>query len=426
MFAGIASLIFVLGYLLIVLETKAKISKSALALWTGGILWVLLALSDFHALEEKLIDVGSDIFNLVAFLLAAMSLVEIAAHYRLFDFIRSKLSKYRFSDVAQLWVLSIIAFFLSAVLDNLTTTIVMIQIASKFFKGRNMLVASSAIVIAANAGGAFSPIGDVTTIMLWLAHKFNAGQIIAFGIIPSLCIFGISTFLLGRKVNSGDEVGSDEIEEFRSLSKSELTVLIFVGLSFILPLLVKIVHLPPVIGILLGLGLTWIMVDLFKQTTNHETHMTASIEHLIQKSDLGSIKFFIGIILAVSALGAFGVLDMLSHFLYADATSVFRIVGANTLLGIISAVLDNIPLTAIAIEILKVPDYHLWVQLALAVGTGGSLLSLGSAAGVVAMGMVKELTFAEYFKIAFVPALVGFLGGMFIWCLQFMLIGGLH
>ncbi|HEY0908190.1 MAG TPA: sodium:proton antiporter NhaD [Candidatus Paceibacterota bacterium] len=417
-----ASVIFFLGYLLITLEAKLKIHKSAIALSMGGALWILLGLFDPANVEANIVHTGSEIFSLIAFLLAAMSLVEIAAHYRLFDYIRERLSSLNISVASQFCAILVITFLLSAVLDNLTTTIVMIQIARKFFWKENLLVAAVGIVFAANAGGAFSPIGDVTTIMLWLAEKFSARDIIVLGLLPSIASLLVVMGFLSRKLSREERVTAEVGQASVAISVSEKVVLSFVFASFLLPVVVKAAHLPPALGILLGLGLTWMAVDVFKRTAASETHLTATIEHLIQKADLGSIKFFIGILLAVSALGSLGVLDSVSNVVYGQLPSDGRVIVGNIALGMISSVLDNIPLTAIAIKILDIADTQLWVLLALMVGIGGSLLALGSAAGVVAMGMVKELTFEKYFKIAFAPALLGFLACVAVWLVQHSLL----
>lgn len=420
MVQAIASVVFLLGYLLIVFETKLKIGKAAIALSMGGLLWVVVGAFDPTMVEESLLHTGSEIFSLVAFLLAAMSLVEIAGHYRLFDFIREKLCSWKMSQRAQLCATLAITFVLSSVLDNLTTTIVMIQIARRFFWKDNLLLAAAGIVIAANAGGAFSPIGDVTTIMIWLAGKFEALDILLYGFLPSAAALFVSTWLLARQFKPEETVAMDQTPAF-VVTKSEKVVIGSVLVSFLLPIIAKGAHLPPVIGILFGLGMTWMLVDLFKRTTKTETHLTASIEHLIQKADLSSIKFFIGILLAVSALGSLGVLGSVSDAVFGADPSDTRVIAGSVGLGVISSVLDNIPLTAIAIKILNVVDSQLWVLLALMVGIGGSLLSLGSAAGVVAMGMVKELTFERYFKVAFVPALLGFVACALVWLAQYSL-----
>ncbi|MDP2593301.1 MAG: sodium:proton antiporter NhaD [bacterium] len=411
--------VFILGYILISLESKVRVSKSAFALSMGGILWIILGIHDSTLVSQEITPVSYDIFNVVVFLLAAMSLVEILVHYRVFDVIRGKIFSYHLSDKKQFILLTFLAFVFSAIIDNLTTTIVMTVIARQFFKGKNLLVAVVGVVIAANAGGAFSPIGDVTTIMLWLADKFSTYTIITSGFLPSLSLWVASTFLLVRQIS---ESGDDAPEEIiTNLTRSEKFVVGLVGFSFLLPIAARSVGLPPVLGILLGLGITWVVIDILKILYKERTHMTASIDNLIQKTDIASLKFFIGILLSVAALNALGVLEFFSHLLYGGGESIFRVVSGNVALGITSSFLDNIPLTAIAIDILHIQSAEIWVLLAICVGTGGSLLALGSAAGVVAMGMVKELTFGQYFKIGFLPALIGFLISICVWLLQYFL-----
>jgi len=420
MSAIIASIVFIFGYLLIALESKLRVSKSAFALAMGGILWIILGLHDSELVHTEIVPVSYDIFSIVVFLLASMSLVEILVHYRTFDVIRGKIFKYHFSDQKQFFVIVGLSFLFSSVIDNLTATIVMITIARQFFKGRNLLVVAVGIVISANAGGAFSPIGDVTTIMLWLAHKFDAVEILSQGFVPSLALFVVMSYLLSKKIKESGDDTQDEI--VTTLLPTEKLIIGLVGVSFFLPIGAKAIGLPPVLGILLGLGITWIVIDILKSINRHNTHLTASVEHLIQKTDISSLKFFIGILLSVSALGALGILDHVSGFVYGSSQSVTHAIGGNVALGMISSLLDNIPLTAIAIDILHIQNASVWVLLALTVGTGGSLLAFGSAAGVVAMGMVKDLTFEEYFKIGFVPAFLSFLALVGVWYLQYIFV----
>lgn len=422
MIAFAATTLFVLGYVLITLETKLKIHKSAVALAVGAVSWILLGAFDSSLASHELMEVSADIFGLIVFLLAAMSLVEIAGHYRAFDLIKAKLDSYSLSDRAQFTVLCGMTFFLAAVLNDLTTTIVMVQIARKFFSGRNLAVAAVGVVIAANAGGSWSPIGAVTTIMLWLADKFTALQVVSFAFVPALALLVVALALLRRKVVNCPRVVTGEKPAGITLTRSEKIVLSLVSISFLMPVAMKSIGLSPVIGALFGLGLTWMAIDLFKRWKPCDTHLTATIEHLLQKADLSSIKFFIGILLSVSALAALGVLDYVSAFLYGAGDSFVRMIVGHSLLGFASSVLDNIALTAIAIKMVPSTDPYLWSLLAVAVATGGSMLAIGSAAGVVATGMVKELTFGEYFKIAFIPAALGLVTAIGVWCLQYMVL----
>lgn len=418
----LGSLIFVLGYLAIAIEHKIHMNKAAIALAMGGALWLLVAVAGLDGFREAITHAGGEIFEIVVFLLAAMSLVEILVHYKLFDVIRGRLLRMGLGNSQQFLMLVVLTFFLSALLDNLTTTIVMIQIARRFFKDKNLLVMAAAIVISANAGGAWSPIGDVTTIMLWIAGKFNAAEIILQGILPSLALAAVSTAMMYPKITAAKDDAKEEV--VTALSRSEKVIIGLTFGSFLLPIVMNAVfNLPPYIGLLIGLGVVWIAVDFFKRIRPRPTHLEANIDHLIQKSDLASIKFFIGILLAVSALHSLGVLEVLSDVVYGHTPDLTRMVAGNVGLGLISAILDNVPLAAIAIQVLHVDSAALWVLLALTLGTGGSLLVIGSAAGVVAMGMIKELNFGEYLKIATLPALVGFAAGVGVWALQYFVFG---
>jgi Na+/H+ antiporter NhaD/arsenite permease-like protein len=413
------SALFIIGYALITLEGTLRIHKSAIALGIGAVSWILLGAFDPALAKHEFVAVSSDIFNLIIFLIAAMSLVEIAGHYRAFDLIKARLDSYSLSDRSQFVVLCVMTFFLSAVLNDLTTTIVMVQIARKFFSGRNLSVAAVGVVIAANAGGSWSPIGAVTTIMLWLADKFTAMQIVSFAFLPAFALLVVAVALLRPKMTNEARIITGERLCDVPLTRSEKAVLSFVAVSFLLPIAMKSIGLSPVIGALLGLGITWMAIDIFKRWKPCDTHLSATIEHLLQKADLSSIKFFVGILLAVSALSTLGVLDHVSTLIYAGGESFARIAFGNGALGFASAVLDNIALTAIAIKMVPSTDPYLWSLLAVAVATGGSMLAIGSAAGVVASGMVRELTFGTYFKIAFVPAMLGLLTACGVWCIQY-------
>lgn len=417
---ALAFVIFIVAYLFITLEAKIRVSKSAWALAAGGLLWVLVALVHPALVEEEMVHVGYDIFSIVLFLLGAMSLVEILVHYRFFDVIRSKLVALKLTNRAQFALIAGITFFASAIIDNLTATIVMIQIARRFFKDEELVLAAAAIVIAANAGGAWSPIGDVTTIMLWIAGKFTVTEIVSWALLPSLAIMAVTlAWFLPRVRERADDAPDEPVP---ALTRGETAVVAIALLSFLFPVAAKFIHLPPALGILFGVGVTWIAVELIKRVSHVKTHLDASIEHLIQKTDISSIKFFVGILLAVAALNTLGVLGAISQTVFGTEPSFWSVVFGTIGLGFLSAVLDNIPLTAIAINILPVTDSTLWALVALGVGTGGSMLIIGSAAGVVAMGMVPQLTFGKYLKVGFVPACLGFLAAVAVWLVQHALV----
>lgn len=420
LYSLLGTIIFLLAYLYIALEHKLKTHKSGIALAFGGILWILVAASGVSPkiLAHEISETGAEIFSLIVFLLSAMTLVEILVHYRFFDLIRIKLFKLGLSDRQQFVVISFLTFFLSAVLDNLTVTIVMIQIARRFFKGENLSLTVASIVIMANAGGAWSPIGDVTTIMIWLAGKFSALEIISWTFLPALAL-GLTSLVFFSKKIKGD---TKDIEEEKNivLTRGEKLIIASSLGSFGLPLFMNNLGLPPYMGLLFGLGVTWVIIENLKQISNHHTHLKANIDEFLQKTDIASLKFFIGILLSVSALKILGVLENLSFFLFGQNQEVGRIILGNILLGPMSAVIDNVPLTAIALDIIKVSSPSLWTLLALTVGTGGSLLVIGSAAGVIAMGIIKELTFAKYLKIATLPATVGYFVAIAVWLMQYL------
>ena len=423
--AWIGAAFFILGYALITLEQKFSTHKSAIALTMGGVLWLLAAVH-LHGggdeLTHAISHTGSEIFGIVAFLLAAMALIEILVHYRLFDLIRAKLIRMKVDDSKQFLIILTITFFFSAVLDNIAITIAMLQIARRFFTGKNLVLAAAGIVIAANAGGAWSPIGDVTTILLWLADKFTATEVIKYAFLPSFTLFTVATALLYRKL----ERGNTEIREPGDLIRFSASEKAVVGTalgSFSLPLLVSFVGLPPYMGLLLGLGLTWSVIELAKKggRGTNPTHMSASIDKLLQTVDLASVKYMMGILLAVGALSTLGVLLWLSQTAIGANPSEGYLIAINMGLGLVSGIVDNASLIAIAIKTLPMDDPQLWSLAAIAAGNGGSLMIIASAAGVVAMGGFKQLTVGTYFKLATVPVAVGILASYAVWYLQFKL-----
>ncbi|MFZ2025992.1 MAG: sodium:proton antiporter NhaD [Microgenomates group bacterium] len=391
-------------------------SKTSISLVLAVTLWLLVAMSGLGGISHALSESGGEIFGLVIFLLSAMTLVEILTHYGLFNFVYQKLAELNLDDKAQFIIITFLAFVFSAFLDNLTTTIIFLQISRRFFKGKNLVRSASAIVIAANAGGVFSPIGDVTTTMLWLANKFNAQTIFLEGFLPSLVVFIVSTTLIGRTISKNAQ---DKIEKVSALGKTEWIVISLCLLSFLFPLLMTFIHLPPYFGLLLGLGMVWLLVDLAKLRSTQSASLSVSIEKFFQKTDIASLYFFIGILLSISALSHLGILEAVSQNVFTNTPSVSRIIAGNVAIGGLSAIFDNIPLTAAAMEIIKTTDPSLWVLLALTAGVGGSLLLIGSAPGIIAMAIVDDLTFKSYLKIATFPALVAYVLGILTWYLQY-------
>lgn len=420
----LAASFFGLGYLLITLEQKFNTHKSAIALTLGAVLWLLAAvylLHDKEMLSHALSHAGAEIFNIVAFLLAALALIEILVHYKFFDLIRAKLIALNVGDKQQFLLVMILTFFFSGILDNIAITIAMLQIAIRLFTGRNMIIAAAGIVIAANAGGAWSPVGDITTIMLWLAEKFTAMEVIRYAFLPSLALAIVAGTLLYRKL---DDTSFEKREKDDTLTPSfgEKTVITMALLSFVLPLLVSLIGLPPYMGLLLGLGLTWCVIEFAKKRkkSNNPTHMTANIDKIVQTVDISSIKYIMGILLAVMALSTLGVLQWLSSVVVGSDPSTSHLILTNMGLGFLSGIVDNASLVAIAMNTLPMTDPELWALTAIAAGNGGSLFVIASAAGVVAMGSYKKLTMGEYFKVATFPVLLGLLTAFGIWYLQFV------
>lgn len=419
----LAASFFGLGYLLITLEQKFNTHKSAIALTLGAVLWLLAAVSlthDKEALHHALSHTGAEIFNIVAFLLAALALIEILVHYRFFDLIRAKLIALNVGDRQQFLLIMAITFVFSGILDNIAITIAMLQIALRFFKGRNMIIAAAGIVIAANAGGAWSPVGDVTTIMLWLAGKFTATEVIQYAFLPSLSLALVAGTLLYRKLDDANYLKREK-DDTLSPSLGEKLVITLALISFVLPLTVSFIGLPPYMGLFLGLGLTWCMIEFAKKRkrSNNPTHMTANIDKIVQSVDISSIKYIMGILLAVMALSTLGVLQWLSSVVVGADPSTSHLILVNMGMGFLSGIVDNASLVAIAMNTLPMDNPELWALTAIAAGNGGSLLVIASAAGVVAMGGYKQLTMSEYFKVATLPVLLGLLVAFGVWYLQF-------
>lgn len=420
--------IFVVGYALIALEHQLKINKSGTAIILGSLLWLIVSVFSGFSSENgyAITHETQEIFSIVVFLLAAMTVVEVLVHYKFFDWIQEIVMQRRFSQSGLWWFLGGLTFVMSAVLDNLTTTLIMIQIGRNIYKDKgNFLLFTANTVIAANAGGAPSPIGDVTTIMLWLAHKFTATQVIIGGILPSIVAWMIPQYLIGRKIvkhesaekahKDFDIVDEEKVQPYWSI--------VIIGLaSFILPIMFKFMGLPPFLGLLTGVGFLWVFIDLKFRGDKHSTQ-DGHIIQIIQKTDLATLKFFIGILLAVGALSHVGMLTLLNDTIFGHELNEGRLIFGSVALGFISAILDNVPLVAAAIKMFpEAVSYNIWVLLAFTAGTGGSLLVIGSAAGVAAMGQVRGLNFGYYLRTATIPALLGYAGGIMVWIVLNMMV----
>ena len=429
----LAVVIAIVAFALITFEERLTFRKTPIALIAGVILWLIAAAHHDGDDTHLLIEANAEIFEIFAFLFSAMVLVEGLDQLHFFDLVRTWLLKLGLRDRRQFVFIGVMAFFLSATLDNLTATIVMIEFARRFFAGRNLLVTAAGIVVFANAGGAWSPIGDVTTIMLWVQQKFSTSEIVFQVFLPSALHAVVAGAVLFRQIAEQD-TPDDVIEEGElALSRTDKVLIGITLASFALPLVVRQVFgISPYLGLLLGLGIVWALMDHLHHTTDYQvnedpetqpTRLQRDIVELLRRVDYRSLLFFVGILLLVSALGEIGVLDEFSDWLIGDDPSTSRIIIGSVVLGYASAIVDNVPLTALAIDVLTTVNPWHWTLLAYTVGTGGSHLILGSVAGVIAMGKVDGLTTVTYVRIAGFAVGVAYLAGLAIWLIEFRLFG---
>ncbi|MDA8425690.1 MAG: sodium:proton antiporter NhaD [Treponema sp.] len=411
---SLLSIVFVSGYLVIALERRLRVEKAATALILGCALWVILASGGGggHELLPALGEHLSEIAAIVFFLLGAMTIVEVIDEHEGFDLITSRIRTKNLR--ALLWIVSLLSFFLSAFLDNLTTTIVMIAIARKLVaKKEDRLVFAGMIVIAANAGGAFSPIGDVTTTMLWIGGRISALRIIARLFAPALVSLLVPlaamTFVL-----KGDATGERSgVEAGSAVSAAERGAVLLVGIVLLVgvPVFKMLTGLPPYLGILLALGILWLLTELMHRGKPEHLRAGLGPGRAFAEIDHASLLFFLGILLAVAALQTAGALAAVSAWLDAKVGNQSLIV---VILGFLSAIVDNVPLVSAAMGMFspdKFPmDHRIWELLAYCAGTGGSMLVIGSAAGVAAMG-IERISFGWYMKRITPFALLGFLAG---------------
>jgi Na+/H+ antiporter NhaD/arsenite permease-like protein len=419
--------VFVLGYIAIASEHLIKINKAATALITGVLCWTfyILLSPDKHLINEQLIHHLGELSGILFFLLGAMTIVELIDAHDGFEIITTRINQ---TDKRKLlWIVSFITFFLSAILDNLTTTIVMISILRKFIKDdEDRLFFAGMIVIAANAGGSWSPLGDVTTTMLWIGGQITAVNIIVKLILPSLACLVVPLLFLSFKLK-GNVERPPVIENKNSavVSTKHQYIVFFSGVIILLlvPVFKTITHLPPFMGILIGLGVLWIITEILHKEIDEENKNALSVDHALQKIDTPSILFFLGILVSIAALQSAGILKNL-----ADLMTV-RIANDNIIilsLGMLSAIIDNVPLVAAVqgmYDLSVYPaDHYFWEFLAYATGTGGSALIIGSAAGVAAMGMEK-ISFLWYLKKISLLALLGYFAGALTYILQHQILG---
>lgn len=417
-------IVFVVGYLLITLEHSVHIDKAATAILTGVLCWTLYSLSgvEVHQISEHLGEHLSEIAGILFFLMGAMTIVELIDAHHGFEVITQQI---RTRDKRRLlWVIGILTFFLSSVLDNLTTTIVMVVLLKKLIQEpQERLYYTAVTIIAANAGGAWSPIGDVTTTMLWIGGQLSVGNMMIKLILPSLAALLVPLLLIGGRLKgefsptTSDEVVAKEIQP----GEKKLILCLGLGSLIMVPVYKVITHLPPYMGMMLGLGILWLTTELIHRGKDHEHKKSLSVLSALQRMDMPSILFFLGILLAVSALETQGTLPGLASWLDQSVGNMDIVV---IITGVLSAIVDNVPLVAAAIGMYPLGDIPIdsrfWEMLAFCAGTGGSMLIIGSAAGVAAMGLEK-ITFGWYLqKITWVAAL-SYFAGIAVYFLQNML-----
>jgi Na+/H+ antiporter NhaD/arsenite permease-like protein len=419
-------LIFFISYAAIALEHPLKINKSASALVGAGLLWTVYAVlaGDAAKVGAQLGESVMATAQIVFFLLGAMAIVEVVDAHRGFDVITQRIRTSKLSSL--MWLVGVVTFFLSAILDNLTTAIVMISLMRKLLaRGEDRLFFAGIIVIAANAGGAWSPIGDVTTTMLWIGGQITSLAIIERVFLPSaVSLFvplAITAFTLrGREVAAVKAAGDAHMSH---TTPFERNLMFFLGLGILIavPAFKTITHLPPFMGILFGLGILWLVGDLIHRRKEDAFKQHLSLTYALSKIDMSSIVFFIGILLAVATLEHTHILTSLAQWL--DRT-VGRLDVIVLIIGIASAIVDNVPLVAASMGMYSLTqypqDHFLWQFLAYCAGTGGSILVIGSAAGVAAMGMEK-IGFFWYVKKISGLALFGYLAGAGVYLVQYRL-----
>jgi Na+/H+ antiporter NhaD/arsenite permease-like protein len=412
----VLALVFALTYSAIAMEHVLKINKSASALIGAGLLWTIYALmtGEPRRVDEALGESLMNTAQIVFFLMGAMTIVEVVDAHNGFVVITARIKTHKLSSL--MWLVGAATFILSAVLDNLTTTIVMVSLMRKLLdKHDDRLFFAGIIVIAANSGGAWSPIGDVTTTMLWIG-----GQVTALAIIQSLLLPSLISLLVPLTVTAFILRGRPVVSPARPNGEGELpsslferNLMFFLGLALLVavPVFKTWTHLPPFMGILFGLGILWLVGDLVHRHKADDDKQPLSLAHALSRIDMGSIVFFVGILLSVATLEH-------AHLLTALAGWLDQTIGRQDLIvliiGIASAVVDNVPLVAASMgmyDLATYPtDHFLWTFLAYCAGTGGSILVIGSAAGVAAMGL-EQISFGWYLKRISGLALLGYLAG---------------
>jgi len=419
--------IFALAYAAIALEHPLRVNKSASALLAAGLLWTIYALAggDFHVAVHNLHESLAETAQIVFFLMGAMTIVEVVDAHNGFFVITSRIKTTSLS--ALLWLVGFVAFFLSSILDNLTTTIVMISLMKKLLdRHEDRLFFAGIIVIAANAGGAWTPIGDVTTTMLWIGGQITTLNIMKGVMLPSLACLIVPLAITGLVLRGRQVISPTSVERQGGYETTpfEQNFMFFMGVGTLVavPIFKSITHLPPFMGILFGLGILWLVGELLHRNKEDEYKESLSLVSALRRIDMSCIVFFIGILLAVATLEHTHILGNLAQWL---AQTVGREDIIVTLIGLASAVVDNVPLVAASMGMYNMttypPDSFLWEFMAYCAGTGGSILIIGSAAGVAAMGLEK-IHFFWYARKIGILAAIGYFSGIVVYILQHKLL----
>ena len=447
---GVIVTLFIAGYILIALERPVRINKTAIALLMGVLCWTLFMLSEpsstllhsdhyqhtIGSLQQSLKNFGAltarevhteyvatslghhlnEIAQILFFLMGAMTIVELIDAHDGFRFITNRIKTQ--DPKTLLWIICGITFFLSAVLDNLTTAIVMVSLIRKIITDKEMrLFFAGMIIIAANAGGAWSPIGDVTTTMLWIGGQVSPVAIIKSTFLPSLVCVLVPLAYLSFTLKGSLGLRKENKNSSYPITRSNLVLFLGLGVLIAVPVFKTFTHLPPYLGMMLGLGIIWVVLELVHPLADETGKQPFTAAQALARIDMPSVLFFLGILLAVGALQSMAVLENFAAYLQETIGDDRVII---TLMGILSSVVDNVPLVAASMGMYSLEqypmDHMIWEYLAYCTGTGGSLLIIGSAAGVATMG-IEKIDFIWYFKRISLLAAMGYLAGALVYLL---------
>jgi len=416
-------LVFGLGYIAIIFEYNIRVNKTAVALLIAVLCWTVYFSFSSLSLDKDLEELNghlSSVSQIIFFLMGAMTLVELIDSHKGFKIVTDVIKTT--SKRKMLWIVSFLAFFLSAILDNLTTTILMVSLLRKMIPTRkDRFLLSCIVVFAANAGGAWTPIGDVTTTMLWIGGQLSSLKVIIALFIPSLVSLLVP--LLWFSIREKGEYPQLEEDEVDTVPEPGARLVFWLGITALVmvPVFKTLTGLPPFMGVLIALAMLWLVTDILHHKYEHRQHLR--VPTILTKIDTSGVLFFLGILLCINALETAGILNEVALWLEKEVGNLPLMA---TLIGIFSAIIDNVPLVAGTMGMYPLSqfpmDSSLWHMIAYAAGTGGSLLLIGSSAGVALMGMEK-IDFVAYMKKMTLPVLVGYLAGMAAYLLQQHLLG---